>query len=85
MICEKPIVAADVGGIPEIIEHGVQGVLVPAGDYTSMARESLKILKDPELARVIGSAGRERALDFSTENMVRKIDSLYKESYEKYQ
>jgi glycosyltransferase involved in cell wall biosynthesis len=83
MVCEKPVVAADVGGIPEIIEHGVQGFLVPAGDYTSMARESLRILKDPELARVIGCAGRERALDFSTENMVRKIHNLYKESYEK--
>jgi glycosyltransferase involved in cell wall biosynthesis len=83
MVCEKPVVAADVGGIPEIIEHGVQGFLVPAGDYTSMARESLRILKDPELARLIGCAGRERALDFSTENMVRKIHNLYKESYEK--
>jgi glycosyltransferase involved in cell wall biosynthesis len=82
MICEKPVVAADVGGIPEIIKHGIHGFLVPAGDYTSMAEESLRILQDPELARVIGSAGRERALDFSTDNMVRKINTLYKESYE---
>lgn len=85
MICKKPVVAANVGGIPEIIEHGVHGLLVTAGDYASMARESLKILKDPELAKVLGNAGRERALDFSTENMVRKVHHLYNESYEKSQ
>jgi glycosyltransferase involved in cell wall biosynthesis len=82
MTCEKPVVATDVGGIPEIIEHGVQGFLVPAGDYASMARECLRILRDPELAKVLGSAGRERALDFSNGKMVRRIDSLYNESYE---
>jgi glycosyltransferase involved in cell wall biosynthesis len=82
MICEKPVVAADVGGIPEIIEHGVQGFLVPAGDTAAMARESLRILKDQELSKALGSAGRERALEYSTENMVRKINTLYKESYE---
>jgi glycosyltransferase involved in cell wall biosynthesis len=82
MICEKPVVAADVGGIPEIIDHGIQGFLVPAGDTAAMARESLKILKDPELSKALGRAGRERALDFSTEKMVRKIHRLYNESHE---
>jgi glycosyltransferase involved in cell wall biosynthesis len=85
MICEKPVVAADVGGIPEIIEHGVHGFLVPAGDTASMARESLRILRDPELAKALASAGRKRALDFSNENMVGKIHALYNESYEKFQ
>lgn len=83
MTCEKPVVAADVGGIPEIIEHGIQGLLVPAGDHVSMAEESLKILKDPELAKRLGSAGREKALNFSTEEMVQKVHNLYNESYEK--
>jgi len=82
MICEKPVVAADVGGIPEIIGHGVHGFLVPAGDSASMARESLRILKDKELAAALGSAGRQRALYFSNENMVRKIHTLYNESYQ---
>jgi len=82
MTCKKPIVAADVGGIPEIIEHGTHGFLVPAGDYVSMARESLRILNDPELAQRLGKAGRERALDFSTDTMVLKVHNLYTESYE---
>lgn len=83
MTCEKPIVATNVGGIPEIVEHGIQGFLVPAGDYASMASESLKILKDSELAKSLGSAGRKKALNFSTEKMVQKIHNLYNESYEK--
>jgi glycosyltransferase involved in cell wall biosynthesis len=83
MTCEKPVVAADVGGIPEIIEHGIQGLLVPAGDHVSMAEETLKVLKDPDLAKKLGSAGREKALNFSTEEMVQKVHKLYNESYEK--
>lgn len=84
MICEKPVIAASVGGIPEIIEHGVHGFLVPPGDYASMARESLRVLKNRELAQSLGRAGRERALEYSTENMVRKVHALYNQAYEKF-
>ncbi len=83
MTCGKPIVATDVGGIPEIIEHGVQGFLVPAEDYESMAKESLKILMDPELAKRLGNAGSKKAMNFSTGQMVQKVHNLYNESYEK--
>jgi glycosyltransferase involved in cell wall biosynthesis len=83
MTCKKPIVAADVGGIPEIIEHGIQGFLVQAADHISMAEECLKILRDPELASRLGSAGRKKSLNFSTGQMVQKVHNLYNESYEK--
>ena len=53
------------------------------GDHVSMAEETLKVLKDPELAKKLGSAGREKALNFSTEEMVQKVHNLYNESYEK--
>lgn len=84
MACAKPLVAADVGGISEIVEHGINGFLVPAGDYASMAKESLKILKDRELAIRLGIAGRKKALYFDTEHMVGKVNELYKELYEKH-
>ena len=82
MTCGKPIVAANVGGIPEIVEDGMNGFLVPPGDYISMARESLRILKDTELANRFGSANRNKALNFSTGQMVQKIHNLYSETYE---
>ncbi len=82
MTCGKPIVAANVGGIPEIVEDGMNGFLVPPGDYISMARESLRILKDTELAGRFGSANRNKALNFSTGQMVQKIHNLYSETYE---
>jgi glycosyltransferase involved in cell wall biosynthesis len=82
MACGKPIVATNVGGIPEIVEHGIHGFLVPPGDCASMAKESLRILKDTELAWRLGNACRKKALNFSTKQMVRKIHNLYSESYE---
>jgi glycosyltransferase involved in cell wall biosynthesis len=83
MTCEKPIVSANVGGIPEIIEHEMEGLLVPAEDHVSMAEATLKVLKDPELAKRLGQAGKKKAMNFSTENMVRKINCLYNESHDK--
>lgn len=83
MTCEKPVVATNVGGIPEIIEHGIHGFLVPSKDHVSMAEATLKVLKDTELSRRLGKAGREKAMNFSTENMVQRINCLYNESHDK--
>lgn len=79
MACKKPIVTARVGGIPEIVDHGINGLLVPSGDYVSMAEESLKILKDSKLAERLGQAGRQKTSVFGTELMVEKTHKLYRE------
>lgn len=78
-VCEKPVVAADVGGIPEIVKHGINGFLVPSKDYISTAREAVKILKDNPLGQRLGRAGREMANGFSIKKMIEKTNKLYKE------
>jgi len=55
----KPIVATRVGGIPELIEEGVSGHLVPRGDTEAMSKRVLELLNDSEVRKRMGAAGRE--------------------------
>lgn len=54
MACEKPIIASDIGGIPEIIEHNKTGVLVSAGSSYELATAIVRLLKDPALRLNLG-------------------------------
>ena len=75
-----PIVASNVGGVPELIDDGRHGLLVPAGDAASLARAIQRLRDDPDLRRLLGEAARHRACtDFSMSEMKRKYDLLYDE------
>ena len=58
MASYKPLVGTRVGGIPEIVEDGVSGFLVPRRDPAAMSAKILQLLKDAELRRRMGDAGR---------------------------
>ena len=58
----RPVVAASIGGLGEIVRDGVTGVLVPPGEADPLAAAVVRVASDPELARRMGEAGRERAL-----------------------
>jgi glycosyltransferase involved in cell wall biosynthesis len=72
-----PVVATRVGGIPEIIEHGREGLLADAGDIPSLAAAVLRLVHDEEEARRCGRAGRQRANEFAIEGIVDRIQKLY--------
>jgi glycosyltransferase involved in cell wall biosynthesis len=59
MACRKPLISTRVGGIPEIIQDGITGFLVERRDVKSMAARILDLLRDPDLRRRMGDAGRE--------------------------
>jgi glycosyltransferase involved in cell wall biosynthesis len=61
MAVGRPVVAARNGGIPEIVEHDVTGVLVNPGDVRGFATAVLRLLRDPELRQRLGLAARLRA------------------------
>ncbi len=72
-----PVVATRVGGIPEVVRDGVEGLLAEPGDDAGLA-EALRRLKDePDLAARLGAAGRRRAEDFDIEGIVDRILELY--------
>lgn len=63
MSCGVPVVASDVGGIPEVITHGATGFLHPVGDIEAMAQSVLRLLQDAALHRRMSSAAREACLE----------------------
>ena len=78
MAAGVPVVATRVGGIPEAVEDGTTGVLVPPRDPAALARAIGLVLADPELAGRLGEAGRQRvARHFALERVVRQTEALY--------
>lgn len=70
MACGKPVVASRVGGIPEIIEDGQNGLLVQPGDPDALCDAISRVLKDEDLRRSLGENARLTAERFTTETMV---------------
>ncbi|MGI6600985.1 MAG: glycosyltransferase family 4 protein [Dethiobacteria bacterium] len=74
------VVASRVGGIPEVITDGVHGLLVPPADVAALARAIASLARDPEQARRLGRACRERVkAQFTLERMLSRTASLYEQ------
>jgi glycosyltransferase involved in cell wall biosynthesis len=74
-----PSVATRVGGIPEVIEDGISGVLVPPGDPIPFARAIEELIADPTRRAALGQAARSRAeAHFSAEMIVPQYEELYR-------
>jgi glycosyltransferase involved in cell wall biosynthesis len=73
-----PVIAATVGGNPEIVESGVTGILVPPKDAAALAGAMLSLLGDPDLAHRMGAAGKQSVVDrFGVERAVDEVEQLY--------
>jgi len=69
-----------VGGIPEMIEEGKNGMLVPPRNPGALSKAILKMLDDKEKLKMMGSAGREKVLkEFSAQVMIIKTEKVYRE------
>jgi glycosyltransferase involved in cell wall biosynthesis len=78
MACAKPIVATTAGGIPEIVEDGVSGVLVPPRDHEAMAAAIRRLLQDAALRERMAAAGLARVTArFTVERMVDETARVY--------
>jgi glycosyltransferase involved in cell wall biosynthesis len=78
-----PIVASAVGGVPDLIEDGVHGLLVAPRDPRALADAIVELLSDPQRARAMGARARERrAAEFDIELQVRRLEALYEELLE---
>ncbi len=73
-----PIVGSATGGIPELVRDGVSGVLCPPGDAAAFARAIDALLADPAGRARMGAAGRERARDFSWEQLAPRVLEIYR-------
>jgi len=80
MAAGLPVVATAAGGLPELVEDGRTGWLVPPCDPVALADRIRVLLLNPDQQRSMGSAGRKRAREaFSVDRMVNEISSIYDE------
>ena len=78
MALSRPVVASSVGGIPEMIEDGVTGLLVPPHDPVALAGAIVRVLRDHPLADMLGRAGHDLVHDrFCVQLMVNAVQELY--------
>jgi glycosyltransferase involved in cell wall biosynthesis len=80
MEAAKPVVSTRVGGLPDLVEEGVNGLLVEPRGPAALAAALAELLLDPERARRMGEAGRvRRREEFSIEATARRVGELYEE------
>jgi glycosyltransferase involved in cell wall biosynthesis len=80
----RPVIGTKVGGIPEVIDDGVNGYLVEPGNADQIAEKVIKLFSDENLLKDFGRNAREHAENFSIENYVEKLDKLYDSLIEEY-
>jgi len=77
-----PVVATAVGGLPQMIDDGVHGVLVPRRDPAALAEAIGGLLADPQRRRELGAAGRRRRrAEFDLDVMVARVEQLYEQLF----
>jgi glycosyltransferase involved in cell wall biosynthesis len=74
-----PVIATPVGGVPEIVTHGHDGILVPPGDVEALAAAIARLTNDPELRQRLGRAARDTvAKRFSLDSAVERLLGIYR-------
>jgi glycosyltransferase involved in cell wall biosynthesis len=79
MALGKPVVATNVGGIPEVIENGREGLIVAPRNPNALAAGILQLLQDESLRTQMGAAARQRADRFDIRSAVRRMEAVYDE------
>jgi len=79
MTSGTPLVATNVGGLPEVIDDGETGLLVPARDPAALASALERLLRDPALRERLAAAARERARDYELPAIAARFGRLYDE------
>ena len=78
MACGTPVVATDIGGLPEVIRSGVVGLLVPERDARALAEATVALLTDEERARRMGEEARRHVVrEFSTTTWAQRVVGVY--------
>ncbi len=70
MSCETPVIAPNVGGIPEVIDHDINGFIYELGDGDSLSKYMIRLLDDKKLVRKMGGKGREKVISKFEASMI---------------
>ena len=79
MACGLPVVVTRVGAMPDVVDGGALGLVVPVGDEEALADAIAVLLDDRSRARALGEAGMRRVRErFSAARMVREYEAIYR-------
>jgi glycosyltransferase involved in cell wall biosynthesis len=78
-----PAVATEVGGVPQAVDDGVEGLLVPADDAGALARGYVTLAREPERRRAMGAAALRRSTEFDVRRAERRLEEIYTEVVDK--
>jgi len=82
MACGTPVICSDVGGMPEVVEDGLTGFVVPPSDPAPIGRRIAELAGDPMLRSAMGRRARERILQsFTWKDVARRTLAAYRESW----
>jgi phosphatidyl-myo-inositol alpha-mannosyltransferase len=77
MAAGVPVVASDIPGFDEVVSDGVDGILVPPGEPSTLALAAGRVLEDGDLAERLATAGTEKAASFSWTRVADRIVPIY--------
>lgn len=81
MACGLPVITTRIAGIPELVEDGKSGILLPPGDTDSLTKQIIKLLKDPALCKKMGAAGCAKInTDYNTIHEARWLLDIMKDN-----
>ena len=84
MACEVPVIASNVGGVPEVLTHGVDGYLVAPRDVPTMAEYAIQILSDPVRRKEMGEQARVNAqARFCASKIIPQYEDYYRRVLER--
>jgi N-acetyl-alpha-D-glucosaminyl L-malate synthase BshA len=79
MACGSPVVASRAGGLPEVVDDGVNGILEPVGSVEAMGRRAVELLRDPARHAAMRQAAIAKAREFSADRVVPMYEALYQD------
>jgi glycosyltransferase involved in cell wall biosynthesis len=83
MAAGLPVIASEVGGMPEVVRHEENGLLIPARDPEALGQAMLRLLADPEWAKALGDKAKAHVREhFSKDRMAKEINEIYDELVE---
>jgi N-acetyl-alpha-D-glucosaminyl L-malate synthase BshA len=81
MACEVPVITTNIGGIPEVVEHGQDGYLFNVGDTDGMSAACVDLIKNPERRLEMGQHARQHAQsEFCASKIVKRYEELYRQT-----
>jgi 2-deoxystreptamine N-acetyl-D-glucosaminyltransferase/2-deoxystreptamine glucosyltransferase len=80
MLVGRPVVASDVGGLRDVVDHDVSGLLVPPADPPALAAALDRLVEDPQVRQRMGAAGRLKARQFEVAAVAPRVIEVFDEA-----